>query len=71
MKAPAESAGTATGHAFIRSENPLNKKLLTTAILAATAGVAHAQSSVTLYGVIDAGISSTTHSASVRTCTVS
>nr|WP_310673127.1 porin [Burkholderia multivorans] len=49
----------------------MNKKLLTTAILAATAGVAHAQSSVTLYGVIDAGISSTTHSASVRTCTVS
>ncbi|AIO73794.1 porin [Burkholderia multivorans] len=40
----------------------MNKKLLTTAILAATAGVAHAQSSVTLYGVIDAGISYVNHS---------
>jgi len=35
----------------------LKKKILTTAILASIAGVAHAQSSVTLYGLIDAGIS--------------
>ena len=34
----------------------MNKKILTTAILASIAGVAHAQSSVTLYGVIDAGV---------------
>jgi predicted porin len=34
----------------------LKKKILTTAILASIAGVAHAQSSVTLYGVIDAGV---------------
>ncbi|KWO67780.1 porin [Burkholderia territorii] len=40
----------------------MNKKLLTIAILAATAGAAHAQSSVTLYGVIDAGISYVNHS---------
>ena len=35
----------------------MNKKVLTTAILATIAGTAHAQSSVTLYGLIDAGIS--------------
>ncbi|MGU3780736.1 porin [Burkholderia metallica] len=40
----------------------MNKKLLTIAALAATAGTAHAQSSVTLYGVIDAGISYVNHS---------
>ncbi|WP_414440390.1 porin [Burkholderia sp. 22PA0106] len=40
----------------------MNKKLLTTAVLAATATAAHAQSSVTLYGVIDAGISYVNHS---------
>ncbi|MDN7739173.1 MULTISPECIES: porin [Burkholderia] len=40
----------------------MNKKLLTTAMLAATASAAHAQSSVTLYGVIDAGISYVNHS---------
>ncbi|AOK32397.1 porin [Burkholderia singularis] len=40
----------------------MNKKLLTTAILAATASAAHAQSSVTLYGIIDAGISYVNHS---------
>ncbi|KAF1050923.1 MAG: Outer membrane porin protein [Burkholderia gladioli] len=40
----------------------MNKKLLTTAILAATASAAHAQSSVTLYGVIDAGVSYVNHS---------
>ncbi|QGZ57973.1 porin [Paraburkholderia acidiphila] len=34
----------------------MKKKILTTAILASIAGVAHAQSSVTLYGVIDAGV---------------
>ena len=39
----------------------MNKKLLTIAALAATAGTAHAQSSVTLYGVIDAGISYVNH----------
>jgi len=41
----------------------LNKKVLTTALLAsAFAGTAHAQSSVTLYGIIDAGISYANHS---------
>lgn len=35
----------------------MNKKLLTAATLAVFASAAHAQSSVTLYGVIDAGIS--------------
>ncbi|KWK00206.1 porin [Burkholderia ubonensis] len=40
----------------------MNKKLLTAAILAATASAAHAQSSVTLYGLIDAGISFANHS---------
>jgi predicted porin len=39
----------------------LNKKVLTTAILAAFAGVAHAQSSVTLYGLIDAGVTYVNH----------
>jgi predicted porin len=34
----------------------LKKKFLTTAILATIAGAAHAQSSVTLYGIIDAGV---------------
>ncbi|WP_179405367.1 porin [Burkholderia guangdongensis] len=42
----------------------MNKKLLTTALLAATAGTAHAQSSVTLYGIIDAGISYVNHAKS-------
>ncbi|WP_431824117.1 porin [Burkholderia sp. F1] len=40
----------------------MNKKLLTAAVLAATASAAHAQSSVTLYGLIDAGISYVNHS---------
>ncbi|MEM5341994.1 porin [Paraburkholderia azotifigens] len=42
----------------------MNKKALTTALLAsaAAAGTAHAQSSVTLYGIIDAGISYANHS---------
>ena len=35
----------------------MNKKLLTAATLAVFASAAHAQSSVTLYGVIDEGIS--------------
>jgi predicted porin len=35
----------------------LNKKVLTAATLAVFATAAHAQSSVTLYGLIDAGIS--------------
>lgn len=38
-------------------ENELKKKLLTVAMLASIAGAAQAQSSVTLYGVIDAGVS--------------
>jgi predicted porin len=42
----------------------LNKKVLTTALLATVAGAAHAQSSVTLYGLIDAGISYANHSGS-------
>ncbi|WGS44647.1 porin [Burkholderia sp. JSH-S8] len=42
----------------------MNKKLLTAAILAATASAAHAQSSVTLYGLIDAGVSYVNHSKS-------
>jgi predicted porin len=40
----------------------LNKKVLTTALLASFAGAAHAQSSVTLYGLIDAGLSYVNHS---------
>jgi predicted porin len=39
----------------------LNKKVLTTAILAGFAGAAHAQSSVTLYGLIDAGFTYVNH----------
>jgi predicted porin len=39
----------------------LNKKILTTAILAGFASAAHAQSSVTLYGLIDAGITYVNH----------
>ncbi|MGF6650014.1 putative porin [Paraburkholderia youngii] len=35
----------------------MNKKILTAATLAVFASAAHAQSSVTLYGLIDAGIS--------------
>ena len=42
-------------------ENGLNKKILTTAVLAGFAGVAHAQSSVTLYGLIDAGVTYANH----------
>jgi predicted porin len=43
----------------------LKKKVLTTALLASSfAGAAHAQSSVTLYGIIDAGISYANHSGS-------
>jgi predicted porin len=43
-------------------ENVLNKRILATATLAALAGTAHAQSSVTLYGLIDAGVSYVNHS---------
>ena len=39
----------------------MNKKVLATAILAAFAGAAHAQSSVTLYGLIDAGVTYVNH----------
>jgi predicted porin len=39
----------------------LKKKILTIAILASMASAAHAQSSVTLYGLIDAGISYVNH----------
>jgi predicted porin len=39
----------------------LNKKVLTTAILAGFASVAHAQSSVTLYGLVDAGFTYVNH----------
>lgn len=39
----------------------MKKKILTTTILASVAGVAHAQSSVTLYGIVDAGISYVNH----------
>jgi predicted porin len=39
----------------------LNKKVVATAILAAFAGAAHAQSSVTLYGLVDAGITYVNH----------
>jgi predicted porin len=40
----------------------LNKKVLAAATFALFAGAAHAQSSVTLYGIIDAGISYANHS---------
>jgi predicted porin len=40
----------------------LHKKILATATLAAIAGTAHAQSSVTLYGLIDAGVTYVNHS---------
>ena len=40
----------------------MNKKVLTTALLASFAGAAHAQSSVTLYGIVDAGVSYVNHS---------
>ncbi|MEW6341003.1 MAG: porin [Paraburkholderia sp.] len=39
----------------------MNKKVLATAILAAFAGAAHAQSSVTLYGLVDAGVTYVNH----------
>lgn len=39
----------------------MNKKILTLAVLGATATAAHAQSSVTLYGLIDAGVSYVNH----------
>ena len=39
----------------------MNKKVLATAILASFAGAAHAQSSVTLYGLVDAGITYVNH----------
>lgn len=45
---------------ILNPENAL-KKILTTAVLASVAGLAHAQSSVTLYGLIDAGISYNNH----------
>jgi predicted porin len=47
--------------AYFYSENVLKNKILTTAILAAFASAAHAQSSVTLYGLIDAGITYANH----------
>jgi predicted porin len=40
----------------------LNKKILTAGVLAALASAAHAQSSVTLYGLIDAGVTYTSNS---------
>ncbi|HEY3596305.1 MAG TPA: porin [Paraburkholderia sp.] len=46
----------------------MNKTVLTTALLASSfAGAAHAQSSVTLYGLIDAGISYANHSGTATT----
>jgi predicted porin len=47
---------------LLKTEYDLNKKVLTTALLGTIAGAAHAQSSVTLYGIIDAGISYVNHS---------
>jgi predicted porin len=47
--------------ASFNSENLLKKTVFATAILAAFAGTAHAQSSVTLYGLIDAGITYVNH----------
>ena len=55
-------AGVSSESFLKTSENVLNKKVLTTALLATFAGAAHAQSSVTLYGIIDAGISYANHS---------
>src|SRR5438105_2978235 len=46
-------------HPTIRGNNPMKKSLLVLAILAAQAGLASAQSNVTLYGVVDLGIERT------------
>src|SRR5258705_12762862 len=50
--------------AIYLSEKALNKKVLTTALLASSfvGTAAHAQGSVTLYGIVDAGISYANHS---------
>ncbi len=47
--------------ASFNSENLLKKTVFATAILGAFAGTAHAQSSVTLYGLVDAGITYVNH----------
>jgi predicted porin len=56
---PAQRARLAI--ASFKSENHLKKTVFATAILATFAGTAHAQSSVTLYGLVDAGITYVNH----------
>jgi predicted porin len=48
--------GRSTGELLVSSISDLVKYLATTAVLTAASGYAHAQSSVTLYGIVDGGI---------------
>jgi predicted porin len=49
-----------TGPINLKKDNHMKKSLVALALMGAV-GAAHAQSSVTIYGTVDAGVSRTTH----------
>jgi predicted porin len=47
---------TDLNHTFLLKDKPMKKSLLALAVLSAFTGIAYAQTSITVYGIVDAGI---------------